>query len=492
MSRRVPMSRLLAGAVVLGLSSCAGARAAVADPGSATATGIARPRAPTSPRPPVRTSLHPAAPTSPHPTGPTSPHSVEPTSPRLAALEKSLASGEAGALERFCSEVEKSGSPLVEPVADTPGFVHLTFLYRSHDDHRVLVVDEFEHAVQRMELRRLTASDVWYRTCRMLDDARFIYRLTIDDPAYPFVDGPEARYPKKLEPDPLNPRRWENAPDVFSLVELPSAPSLAESEPRAGTPKGKLAVFEEAMKSEVLGNARKIYVYTPPGYDPAGPPCKLLVVLGSGYVSMMKVDVLLDNLLADGRIARTVMVIASNVDSATRDREGSCYEPYNRFLVEELVPAVRGRYRVSDRAEDTVVCGASFGGLAATYLGLQHPDVFGNVLSLSGSFWWAPDGDAEDQWLARDLARRSSVTDPSGGTGKPSSLARFFLTIGLLERGTAMRDGLVTMLHASRHMRDVLAARGARVEFLETNGGHDPFQWRVAMEKGLSALLAPE
>ncbi|WP_338148761.1 alpha/beta hydrolase-fold protein [Pseudomonas lundensis] len=33
-----------------------------------------------------------------------------------------------------------------------------------------------------------------------------------------------------------------------------------------------------------------------------------------------------------------------------------------------------------------MAAGSSYGGLASAWLGLKHPELFGNVLSLSGSY----------------------------------------------------------------------------------------------------------
>jgi len=57
-----------------------------------------------------------------------------------------------------------------------------------------------------------------------------------------------------------------------------------------------------------------------------------------------------------------------------------------------------------------VVAGSSYGGLAAAYGGLppayagfRHPEVFGNVLSQSGAYWWRPDETQEHDWLIRQF-----------------------------------------------------------------------------------------
>jgi len=66
---------------------------------------------------------------------------------------------------------------------------------------------------------------------------------------------------------------------------------------------------------------------------------------------------------------------------------------------------------------------------------------------------------------------------------------RFYLQIGLLEGLSTARLGSPTMLIASRHLRDVLQAKGYTVQLQEINGGHDFFNWQAALPDGLTALL---
>ena len=56
-------------------------------------------------------------------------------------------------------------------------------------------------------------------------------------------------------------------------------------------------------------------------------------------------------------------------------------------LTDELKPWVDRSWRTLSEAKQTGVCGSSLGGLVSLYAGLERPDVFGRVASLSGSFW---------------------------------------------------------------------------------------------------------
>ena len=56
---------------------------------------------------------------------------------------------------------------------------------------------------------------------------------------------------------------------------------------------------------------------------------------------------------------------------------------------------------------------------------LERPDVFGNVLSQSGSYFWKPEDDEEYEWLPRRYAARERLP------------VRFSLDVGLLENDYA-------------------------------------------------------
>ena len=71
------------------------------------------------------------------------------------------------------------------------------------------------------------------------------------------------------------------------------------------------------------------------------------------------------------------------------------------------------------------------------------------------------------------------------------SKTRFLLTIGRLETSVAFSADGVSMLHASRHLRDVLEARGFDVTLRETSGGHDPHNWSTSLADALVMFLAP-
>jgi len=217
----------------------------------------------------------------------------------------------------------------------------------------------------------------------------------------------------------------------------------------------------------------------PPGYDPQGKPYDLLVVLdGRTYTGDVPAPTILDNLLAAKRIPPLVAVFVANPSPEARSREMVCHAPFAEFLARELLPWVRRGYHVTVDPAHTAIAGSSLGGLAAACAARLHPEAFGNVLSLSGSFYWQPPGETEPEWLARQLAT------------SPKLPLSFYLEAGLMEDRS--RGEGPSLLAANRHLRTVLQAKGYAVDYREFNGGHSILSWRGSLADGLLALFGRE
>ena len=141
---------------------------------------------------------------------------------------------------------------------------------------------------------------------------------------------------------------------------------------------------------------------------------------GSYLDGPVPTPVILDNLIAASRIPATVAVLIANPSQESRNKELPPNPDFADFLGKELVPWIHGRYNVTSDPRLTVVGGSSYGGTAATFAGLRHPEVFGNVLCQSGSFWWAPDHtfgsgtSTETGWLAKEFVKSPKLALLSG------------------------------------------------------------------------------
>ena len=213
-----------------------------------------------------------------------------------------------------------------------------------------------------------------------------------------------------------------------------------------------------------------MYTYAPPGYDASSAYPLVLCFDGWAYVNdaYVPLPTVLDNLISEGRIPPLVAILPDSLDHDTRMRELVLDAAFVEFLVEELLPWAHGRLAFDDDPARTVVAGSSAGGLAAAFAALRRPDRFGLVLSQSGAY--AVGSDLLQHYVAADALA-----------------LRFYLDVGVLE--TVSRPGAAPLLHANRHLRDVLVAKGYDVTYREFPGGHDYLWWRETVADGLVALL---
>ena len=435
---------------------------------------------------------------------------AEPESPRIAQLEHQLRNGNSAALEVFWSRLHEDGAPIVEPISGDNGHSLLTFVWQRKADVSAAAVHGPGLPGFFQMLHELMGSDAFYRTYRVRKDFRTSYRLALNPPSITLPPDSEEKAneiqaymlnPDVLIPDPLNanrrhignhldPARPSDPPrEVFSsVVELADAPPQPYVARRPGVPHGW--VHSHRFASAILGNERNIYLYTPPGYAESDAEYSLLITFdGLAYVRLVPTNNIVDNLLAEGRIPPLIVAALDNPDQATRSRELPCYEPFSEFLATEFLPWLHANYRVTSDPSRVVVAGSSHGGLAASFVALRYPELFGNVLSQSGSYYWGPgidfskalpEANGAFQWLPGQYAAAEKLP------------LRFYVEVGLLESALITqpeRPKESDQLLGNRRMRDVLAEKGYEVHYSEFNGGHDYACWRGSFADGLIALL---
>ena len=197
---------------------------------------------------------------------------------------------------------------------------------------------------------------------------------------------------------------------------------------------------------------------------------------GAAYQDEIPVPTILGNMQADGMLPQTVAVLISNPDMKTRSRELPNDATFADVVATEILPQAKARLGLNIQADRTILAGSSYGGLASTRIAHAYPNVFGNVISMSGSYWWNPKGTP-----SQDLeytARRVAST--------PLVQVRLFLAAGLFETGQA---GSPDILSSNRHLRTVLQAKGNDVILREYAAAHDYIYWRGALSDGLIALF---
>lgn len=197
-------------------------------------------------------------------------------------------------------------------------------------------------------------------------------------------------------------------------------------------------------------------------------------------------DAAMNNLWALG-VVQDLVVVSIDTSAARLDRLGPVAdaergggkaEEMLRAVTDVLVPAIDRAYRTRADRKSRTLLGASMGGLFAFWGAWMRPDVFGNVVCLSGSFWWA------DRWLVRavETARapepRPRVYLDSGGTSSPFA------------EDANLRDG---QHHTRALMRALLAHGWKQHEDLDVlafpGERHDAASWGARIATPLQLLF---
>ena len=127
---------------------------------------------------------------------------------------------------------------------------------------------------------------------------------------------------------------------------------------RDDIPHGKLEMIE--YDSKTVGTRRKMNVYTPPGYsaDQKYPVLYLLHGIGGDeteWQRFCKPEVILDNLIADGKAVPMIIVMPNGRAQKNDRAEGNVFASAPAFakfeddLLEDVIPTIESRYSVDRR-----------------------------------------------------------------------------------------------------------------------------------------------
>ena len=109
-------------------------------------------------------------------------------------------------------------------------------------------------------------------------------------------------------------------------------------------------------------------------------------------------DEKLDQMWNSGKIEEFILVAIPNIDGLLPGNrmkeyctgvfaEAAC-DPFIRYLVECVKPAVDKKFRTKEGPNTTTTFGSSMGGLLSFTLAVTHSHIFGNAICMSPSFWW--------------------------------------------------------------------------------------------------------
>lgn len=156
-------------------------------------------------------------------------------------------------------------------------------------------------------------------------------------------------------------------------------------------------VQSREYKSKALGTDRKVVVYTPPNYEKSTDRYPVLYLLHgansieTSWTQSGKANVILDNLLADGKIKPMVVVMpfgyafqrAPGAGRGGALENKTQREGFTRDFLEDVLPMIEATFRVYADQDHRAIAGLSLGGAQALAIGLTHPDLFSRIAAFS-------------------------------------------------------------------------------------------------------------
>lgn len=267
---------------------------------------------------------------------------------------------------------------------------------------------------------------------------------------------------------------------------------LAVRQLRAPLPPGVRAL---TLESAALGRTMPVQAWVPPGTreDAALPVVVLLHGAGGDEATWfagtlagggLRVDEVAATLIAEGRIPPVVLVAPAIDDSYGVDSPPAAdrwdHGAYDRYLRDELLPALPDLLPVTGVPSRTFVAGLSMGGFAALHLALRDPASFGGVAALSPALWVEIPPD------------RAWIQAPGGDRAghDPLELARTAPIDGIrLFLGRGDRDD-EWIVEGTDTLAERLAERGRDAGPRIVPGGHEAATWRALGAPMLESLLA--
>jgi predicted alpha/beta superfamily hydrolase len=248
--------------------------------------------------------------------------------------------------------------------------------------------------------------------------------------------------------------------------------------------------LHRSFHSGFLETPRDIIVYLPPGYS--GAPLRYPALYMQDGQNLFDsatafagnewgLDELAGELIAAGQIQPLIIVGIYNTGSGrmaeythVKDRRGSGgrARAYGKLIIEELKPFIDNQYRTLPDPANTGLGGSSLGALVSLYLGLKHPGVFGKLIIMSPSVWWA------NRSILRQVSRLRHKLDQ-----------KIWLDVG-----TAEDTKPEVCVRNARALRDALLVKGWRLGkdlayFEDEGAGHNEKAWGRRARRALEFLF---
>ena len=251
-------------------------------------------------------------------------------------------------------------------------------------------------------------------------------------------------------------------------------------EPKVG-PKG--TVHQVWYRSPTLDLTRRMFVYTPPGYEQSKNSYPVLYLLhGAGgdeeaWTTLGLTPTILDNLINQGKAVPMIVVMTNgNPNQAAAFPDSPVLEgpevgtfamgnqQFEKSLVNDVIPYIEANFRVKKGKANRALSGLSMGGLQTMNTTFQNPELFDYIGVMSMGF--------------ADLSRfgievKEGERDRQIQDLKAANPKLYWIACG---KDDFLYGTVVTM-------RQELDSAGFQYTYRESTGGHTWSNWRIYLSE---------
>ncbi|SDX77880.1 esterase family protein [Paenibacillus sp. CF384] len=238
----------------------------------------------------------------------------------------------------------------------------------------------------------------------------------------------------------------------------------------------KRTIVKDVITSQLLPEgSRDLRVYLPPGYNELLSYPVVYCQDGEQFFNFGRIATIANQLILDEGI-EPFIIVGVDVDIKLRTAEyapnGDRHHNYVSFIGEELIPYIESKYAARRDAGARILAGDSLGGSVSLHIALTYPELFHQVISLSGAFYPA----------SREIARKASDL----------SKLELFMIVGLQETAFKSDSGVFDFVAINREMKAILEAQGATTHYSEHDGDHVWGFWQQHIPDALRTFLHAE
>lgn len=288
---------------------------------------------------------------------------------------------------------------------------------------------------------------------------------------------------RTIDPNNVQVRRDGSRYENFFIIPGPESDLYIQ---KHGVPHG--TVSKVWYKSSVLEMDRRLYVYTPAGYETGKTRYPVFYLLhGAGgdedaWTNMGRAAQIMDNLIAQGRAKPMIVVMTNgNANQAGAQNEvpplqtqpGQGPEAFTRYagkfeehLVKDVVPFIEKNYRTLKGKDNRAIAGLSMGGAHTQTITNDNPGMFSYIGVFSMGLM---NPGSRDQ----DVSALEKERDAKIEALKNSGYKLYWIGCG--------KDDFV--YQSVINLRNFLDKHNFKYIYRESTGGHTWANWRIYLSE---------